>query len=42
MVDLIEKFKCDVVSFESWLGVVLKLIWLCGYDVMNEDGLIVM
>ena len=36
--DLIEKFKRDVVSFESRLGAALKLTRLRGHDVMNEDG----
>lgn len=36
--DLIEKFKRDVVSFESRLGAALKLTRLCGHEVMNEDG----
>lgn len=36
--DLIEKFKRDVVSFESRLGAALKLTRLRGHEVMNEDG----
>lgn len=36
--DLIEKFKRDIVSFESRLGAALKLTRLNGHSVMNEDG----
>ncbi|KQM54688.1 conjugal transfer protein TrbE [Sphingomonas sp. Leaf208] len=36
--DLVEKFKRDVVSFESRLGAALKLTRLRGHKVMNEDG----
>ncbi|TKW64638.1 MAG: conjugal transfer protein TrbE, partial [Paracoccus denitrificans] len=36
--DLVEKFKRDVVSFESRLGAALKLTRLKGHEVMNEDG----
>lgn len=36
--DLVEKFKRDVVSFESRLGAALKLTRLRGHEVMNEDG----
>lgn len=36
--DLIEKFKRDIVSFESRLGAALKLTRLKGHEVMNEDG----
>ncbi|WP_010188096.1 VirB4 family type IV secretion/conjugal transfer ATPase [Sphingomonas sp. PAMC 26605] len=36
--DLIEKFKRDIVSFESRMGAALKLNRLRGHDVMNEDG----
>jgi len=36
--DLIEKFKRDVVSFESRLGAALKLTRLRGHQIVNEDG----
>lgn len=36
--DLIEKFKRDLVSFESRIGAALKLTRLKGHSVMNEDG----
>ena len=36
--DLIEKFKRDIVSFESRLGAALKLTRLNGHSVMNEAG----
>lgn len=37
-VDLVEKFKRDVVSFESRLGAALKLTRLKGHSIINEDG----
>lgn len=37
-VDLVEKFKRDVVSFESRLGAALRLTRLKGHSIINEDG----